>query len=152
MRPTATMVSGIPPEGDGGTKTGLAAFDLRWIEKTSGFYASMKRCIDKDNAWEVSRRRWIDKNRCLEASRKRWIEKTTGLEASRMRWIEKTSSLEASRTLRDDLEGLKHYACSVFCGPGDATRASKVASSRYPGPPKPYNFYMITSNISWDWD
>ena len=79
-------------------KIGLAAFSLRRIEKTNGFYA----------------RRWIDKNSGLEASSKRWIDKTSGLEASRKRWIEKTSGLEASRTLRDDLEGLKHYACSGF--------------------------------------
>ena len=37
-----------------------------------------------------------------------------GPEDSRKRWTEKTSSFEASRTLRDDLEGLKHYACSGF--------------------------------------
>ena len=78
----------------------LAAFSLRWIEKASGFYASRRLWIDKDNGWEVARRRWIDKN--------------TGLEASRKRCIEKTSGLEVSRTLRDDLEGLKHYACSGF--------------------------------------
>ena len=49
--------------------------------------------------------------------------------------------------LQDALEGLKHYACSVFCGPGDATEPSAVARESYPGPPKPYNFYMITNNI-----
>ena len=38
-----------------------AAFSLRWIEKTSGVYASRRLRIDKDNGWEVSRRRWIDK-------------------------------------------------------------------------------------------
>ena len=114
-----------------------AAFSLRWVEKASGFYASRRLWIDKDNGWEVSRRRWIDKNSGLEASRKRWIEKT---------------SLEAYKTLRDDLEGLKHYACIVFCGPGDATEPSGVARESYPGPPKPYNFYMITNNIYWDWD
>ena len=85
-------------------------------------------------------------------SRRRWIDKNNGLEASRKRWIEKANGLEASRTLRDDLEGLKHYACSVFCGPGDATSPSRVANKGYPGPPKPYNFYMITNNIYWDWD
>ena len=91
-------------------------------EKTIGFYASRRRWIDKDNGWEVSRRRWIDKN--------------NGLEASRKRWIEKTSDLEVSRTLWDDLEGLKHYACSVVCGPGDAKEPSSVANIPYPGPPK----------------
>ena len=60
--------------------------------------------------------------------------------------------MEASRTFRDDLEGLKHYACSVFRGPGDATSPNDVARESYPGPPKPYNFYMITNNIYWDWD
>ena len=107
--------------------------------------------IDKDNGWEVSRRRWIDKIvvwRLPESVGSR--KKTSSLEASRKRWIEKTSGLEASRTLRDDLEGLKHYACNVFCDPGDATEPSRVASNRYPGPPKPYNFYMITNNIYWD--
>ena len=59
---------------------------------------------------------------------------------------------DASESLQDALGGLKHYACSVFCGPGDATSPSKVANSTYPGPPKPYNFYMIASNIYWDWD
>ena len=47
---------------------------------------------------------------------------------------------------------LKHLACSFFCGPGAATELSKVANNPYPGPPKPYNFYMITNNIYWDWD
>ena len=112
---------------------GLAAFSLRCIEKTNGFYASRRRWIGKDKGWEVSRRRWIDKN--------------SGLEASRKRWIEKTSGLEASRTLRDDLEGLKHYACAVFCGPGDATEPSNLARESYPGPPEPYNFYVITNNL-----
>ena len=41
-----------------------------------------------------------------------------GLEVSMKRWTEKTSSLEVSRTLRDDLEGLKHYACSGFKASG----------------------------------
>ena len=105
------------------------------------------------------------------------IGKTSGLVASRKRRTEKANSLEASRTLRDDLEGLKHYACSVFrglerlkhyacsvfcgleglkhyacnvfCGPGDATQPSNVARESYPGPPEPYNFYMITNNIYW---
>ena len=54
----------------------------------------------------------------MEVARRRWIGKNIGVEASRKRWTEKTSSLEASRTLRDDLEGLKHYACSGF----DASR------------------------------
>ena len=56
----------------------------------------------------------IDKDGSLEVARRRWIGKNSGLEASRKRWTEKTSSLEASRTLRDDMEGLKHYACSGF--------------------------------------
>ena len=38
------------------------------------------------------------------------------------------------------------------CGPGDATEPSEVANKGYPGPHKPYNFYMITNNIYWDWD
>ena len=99
-------------------KIGLTAFSLHWIEKTSGFYASRRLWIDKDNGWEVSRRRWIDKN--------------SGLEASRKRWIEKTSGLEASRTLRDDLEGLKHYACSGF----KASRRPDGCERRAQGPPE----------------
>ena len=77
-----------------------AASSLRWIDKPSGF--------------EASRRLWIDKGSSLEVARRHWIGKNNGLEASRKRWTEKTSSLEASRTLRDDLEGLTHYACSGF--------------------------------------
>ena len=76
----------------------------------------------------------------------------TSLGAPRKLRIEKSSGLEASRTLQDDLKGLKHYACIVFCGLGDATSPSGVANNPYPGPPKPYNFYMIINNISWDWD
>ena len=95
----------------------------------------------------------------MEVARRRWIGKNSGLEASRKRWIEKTNGLEASRTLRDDLEGLKHYACSVFCGPGDATEPSEVASSRYPGPPKSLVFKYKTklfglfqdSSCGWEW-
>ena len=59
---------------------------------------------------------------------------------------------DASGSLQDALGGLKHYACDVFWGPGDATSLSEVADNPYPGPPKPYNFYMITNNIYWDWD
>ena len=103
-------------------KIGLAAFSLRWIEKTSGFYASRRLWIDKDNGWEVSRRRWIDKNNGLEASRKRWIEKTNGL--------------EASRTLRNDLKGLKHYACNVCCGPLGGVAVRGYAHLAEGTPPK----------------
>ena len=56
--------------------------------------ASKTLSIDKDNGWEVSR--------TLRSPGRHW------------RWIQKASGLEASRTLRDDLEGLKHYACSGF--------------------------------------
>ena len=107
-------------------KIGLTAFSLRWIEKTSGFYASRRLWIDKDNGWEVSRRRWIDKN--------------SGLEASRKRWIEKTSGLEASRTLRDDLEGLKHYACSVFLWPWRRHEPFQGGQQKLSGTPQTIQF------------
>ena len=56
----------------------------------------------------------MEKKIRVEVARMRWIGKNSVLEASGTRWTEKTNSLEASRTLRDDLEGLKHYACSGF--------------------------------------
>ena len=45
--------------------------------------------------------------------------------------------------LQDTLEGLKHYACSVFIGLARATTPSNVDSGRYPGPHRSSLFYMI---------
>ena len=77
----------------------------------------------------------MEKKIRVEVARMRWIGKNSVLEASGTRWTEKTNSLEASRTLRDDLEGLKHYACSVFCGPGDATEPSNLPTTPIRDPP-----------------
>ena len=77
----------------------------------------------------------------MEVARRRWIGKNSGLVASRKRWTEKISSLEASRTLRDDLEGLKHYACSGF----KASRRPDESEQRAQGVPEAN---LIKSNIS----
>ena len=45
--------------------------------------------------------------------------------------------------LQDALEGLKHYACSVFGSLARATGASNVASEGYAGPHRSSIFYMI---------
>jgi len=45
--------------------------------------------------------------------------------------------------LQDALEGLKHYACSVFRSLARATSRSEVASDSYPGPHRSSLFYMI---------
>ena len=45
--------------------------------------------------------------------------------------------------LQDALEGLKHYACSVFGSLARATGRSNVASGCYPGPHRSSLFYMI---------
>ena len=47
------------------------------------------------------------------------------------------------KMLQDALEGLKHYACSVFGSLARATGRSKVASGRYPEPHRSPIFYMI---------
>ena len=60
------------------------------------------------------------------------MAKTVGLEVSMKRWTEKTSSLEVSRTLRDDLEGLKHYVCSGF----EASRRPDESEQRAQGGPE----------------
>ena len=95
-------------------KCGLAASRNRPIAKTSVQAASSLCWIDRPIGFKASTRFWIDKKTSVEVARRRWIGKNSGLVASGKRWTEKTSGLEASRTLRDDLEGLKHYACSGF--------------------------------------
>ena len=45
--------------------------------------------------------------------------------------------------LQDALEGLKHYACSVFKSLARATTPSSVDSGRYPEPHRSSLFYMI---------
>ena len=45
--------------------------------------------------------------------------------------------------LQDALEGLKHYACSVFGSLARATTPSKLDSGTYPGPHRSSLFYMI---------
>ena len=45
--------------------------------------------------------------------------------------------------LQDALEGLKHYACSVFKSLARATTPSGVDSECYPGPHRSSFFYMI---------
>ena len=70
-------------------------------------------------------RRWIDKNSGLETSRSHRIDENNVLEAPRSRWIDKTSG---------------------FSGTWSATAGSKVASNRYPEPPKNTIFYMILNS------
>ena len=45
--------------------------------------------------------------------------------------------------LQDALEGLKHYACSVFKSLARATTPSNLDSEGYPGPHRSSLFYMI---------
>ena len=47
------------------------------------------------------------------------------------------------KMLQDALEGLKHYACSVFRSLARATGRSNVASEGYPEPHRSSLFYMI---------
>ena len=47
------------------------------------------------------------------------------------------------KMLQDALEGLRHYACSVFGSLARATSASNVASGTFPGPHRSSLFYMI---------
>ena len=47
------------------------------------------------------------------------------------------------KMLQDALEGLKHYACSVFRSLARATTPSSVASDCYPGPHRSSLFYVI---------
>ena len=102
--------------------------------------------MDKDNVLEGSRTRWIVKKIVLEGSRKRWIDKNSVPESSMRLWIEKKSVSKNPGTpkmLQDALEGLKHYACSVFRSLARATGRSGVASGRYPEPHRSSLFYMI---------
>jgi len=98
-----------------------AAFSLRWIEKTSGVYASKRLWIDKDHGWEVSRRFLIDKImvwRLPESvgSRKQVVWRPPGRSGT----IWKGSNITP---------------VVFFCVSGDATGPSKVANKPYPGPP-----------------
>ena len=82
----------------------------------------------------------------LERSRMRWIDKNSVPESSRRLWIEKIMFRRHPGTLKmlqDALEGLKHYACSVFTSLARATRPSSVASESYPGPHRSSLVYMI---------
>ena len=100
------------------------------------------------------------KNKVLEGSRSRWIVKKLFWRVPESVGSTKTVSWRAPggfgsrkivfrrdpgtpKMLQDALEGLKHYACSVFGSLARATGASGVASGSYPEPHRSPIFYTI---------
>ena len=135
----------------------------KWLESDVQDVRSFPRALpDLLKPLGEARRRWVNTDSVLKGARspldrqRRCSEGCSGtlLEASGTLWNVPGGPQDApgrsgtlpgaSKTLHDDPGGLKHYACSVFCGTGDAMGPAKVANKGYPGPPKHTIFHRFS--------
>ena len=90
-----------------------------------------RRWIHENNVLEVLRTLLIAENTVLEVLRTHWIDENSVLELLRRRWIDENSIL-GSRGRSPGGAGITKIV--LLASPPRVTRASGVASGRYPRP------------------